>query len=155
MVIHGGCSRDRTMATRIIDLAEARTQRTGIPQDVTVSAGYAAPVSERFHFWVGASGQRYVHTVYSLIDCPAVPAANYLLVRRDASGVCHALSVGRVSEEAPSLNLARIRQLGASLGATEVHVHLLAGNARQGKLIEFDLKSGQLGESVPSSAVRH
>ena len=143
------------MATRIIDLAEVRMQRTGVPQE-PVSIAFAPTTSERFHFWLGASGQRYVHTVYSLIDCPAVPAANYLLVRRDASGICHALAVGRVSEEAPSLNLARIRQLGASMGATEVHVHLLAGNARQGKLIEFDLKSGLLGESgIPGSHVRH
>ncbi len=144
------------MATRIIDLAEVRMQRTGVPQDATVAAGYAPPVSERFHFWLGASGQRYVHTVYSLIDCPAIPAANYLLVRRDASGMCHALMVGRVAEEAPSLNLARIRQLGATMGATEVHIHLLAGNSRQGKLIEFDLKSGLLGETGgPGSHVRH
>lgn len=143
------------MATRIIDLAEARRGRAQFTQGA-VAAAYSAPVSERFHFWSGASGQRYVHTVYSLIDCPATPAANYVLVRRDASGVCHALAVGRVSEEAPSLNLARIRQLGATLGATEVHVHLLAGNARQGKLIEFDLKSGQLGEgSVPATQLMH
>lgn len=142
------------MATRIIDLAEVRNARTGVPQNA-MSTPVAASVSERFHFWSGASGQRYVHTVYSLIECPAVPAANYLLVRRDASGNCHALSVGRVSEEAPSLNLARIRQLGASMGATEVHIHLLAGNARQGKLIEFDLKSGQLEGSLPGSQVRH
>lgn len=143
------------MATRIIDLAEVRNQRAGVPQDA-LPAAFAVPVSERFHFWLGASGQRYVHTVYSLIDCPAVPAANYLLVRRDASGTCHALSVGRVSESAPSLNLAHIRQLGASMGATEVHVHLLAGTSRQGKLVEFDLKSALLANtSIPASHVRH
>lgn len=144
------------MASRIVDLAEVRRDRAAIAAVPAPPASVApAPVSERFHFWAGASGQRYVHTVYSLIDCPAVPAANYVLVRRDASGVCFALAIGRVAEEAASLNLARIRQLGATLGATEVHVHLLAGNARQGKLVEFDLKAGHLEGSVPASQLRH
>lgn len=145
------------MASRIIDLAEVRRERSGFAQDaVAAAATPARAVTERFHFWSGASGQRYVHTVYSLLDCPAVPAANYVLVRRDASGACHALALGRVSEEAPSLNLAQIRQHGAELGATEVHVHLLAGTARQGKLVEFDLKSALLGDrGIPASALRH
>jgi hypothetical protein len=144
------------MATRIIDLAEVRSNRDAIAAAAPVaSVSTVASVSERFHFWSGASGQRYVHTVYSLIDCPAVPAANYILVRRDASGACFALAIGRVAEEAASLNLARIRQLGATLGASEVHVHLLAGNARQGKLIEFDLKTGQLEGAAPASHLRH
>jgi hypothetical protein len=145
------------MASRIIDLAEVRRERADIAQDaVTASTAYAPRVSERFHFWSGASGQRYVHTVYSLLDCPALPAANYVLVRRDASGLCHALSVGRASDEAPSLNLAQIRQHGANLGATEVHIHLLAGTSRQGKLVEFDLKSAVLGDcGAPSSRLRH
>lgn len=144
------------MAARIIDLADVKRRAAGLPCEATTPSRVPPVVGERFHFWHGASGQRYVHTVYNLIDCPAVPAANYLLVRRDASGTCHPLSVGRVSEEAPSLNLARLRQLGASLGATEVHVHLLAGSACQGKLIEFDLRSGQLGDGLMSgSQTRH
>jgi hypothetical protein len=144
------------MAARIIDLAEVRLRSIGAPHEAPAPSRVPAVVSERFHFWHGASGQRYVHTVYNLIDCPAIPAANYLLVRRDASGVCHALSVGRVAEDAPSLNLAQLRQQGANLGATEVHIHLLAGNARQGKLIEFDLRSGQLGEGTQrGSQMRH
>lgn len=147
------------MATRIIDLAEVRGERAAMaPSPGSAAPAVAprlAPVSERFHFWTGTSGQRYVHTVYSLLDCPAIPAANYVLVRRDSSGACFALAIGRVAEEAASLNLARIRQLGATMGATEVHIHLLAGNPRQGKLIEFDLKSGQLEGSVPASHLRH
>lgn len=137
------------MATRIIDIAEARRARSA---SQTADA-FGAPAHERFHFWSGASGERYVHSVYSLVDCPAVPSANYVLVRRDASGLCYAMDIGRVDESAPSLNLARIRQLGAGLGATEVHIHLLARNSREGKLIEFDLKSAQTDEGC-SSGIR-
>lgn len=129
------------MASRIIELPGVRIHRAAALHDVAKPQARPS-ASERFHFWLGASGQSYVHTVYRLIDCPSIPACNYLLVRRDANGTCHVLGVGRVAEDAPSLNLARIRQLGASLGADEVHVHLLAGTPKQSKLIEFDLKSG-------------
>ncbi|MGE4127134.1 MAG: hypothetical protein AB7E80_03095 [Hyphomicrobiaceae bacterium] len=97
---------------------------------------------QRFRFWMGASGRRYVHSVYALRDCPELSAANYILVRREADGKRTILSIGRLVSEAPTLNLADIRQRGASLGADEVHVHLLAESARDSQLIEFDLISG-------------
>lgn len=100
-------------------------------------------------FWIGASGTRYIHTVHSLRLCPELPAVNYLLVHRDASGVQKVLAAGRTSADAPSLNLAEVRKHGASLGANEVHVHLLAEDAKAAKIIEFDLKQAQLGDSMP------
>lgn len=130
------------MVARIIELAVYRAQRS-LPQDEPAERPRMTE-SPRFHFWAGASGKRYVHSVYELLDCPALPAANYVLVRRDANGRAEALSIGRVTNSAPSLNLAEIRQRGAELGADEVHVHLLADNAKVGKLIEFDLRTGQI-----------
>src|SRR4029077_8353939 len=41
-----------------------------------------AAFAQAFHYWRGASGRRYLHSVYSLIGCPALPRANYILVRR-------------------------------------------------------------------------
>jgi hypothetical protein len=95
--------------------------------------------SHRFEFWNGASGQRYVHTIYSLIECPELPRANYVLVRRDAAGERHVLRIGRLDNKAGSLNLAEIRHSGAKLGANEVHVHLLARTAQQRHQVELDL----------------
>lgn len=137
------------MVARVIELADVRLRLAGVVQEPAQPSpapapAYHAPALERFHFWCGASGESYVHTVYRLIDCPAVPASNYVLVRRSADGSCVALGVGTVAEEAPSLNLARLRQQGATLGANEVHVHLLAGTPRQAKLVEFDLRSAYL-----------
>lgn len=100
-----------------------------------------------FQFWTGASGKRYVHSVYSLRECPDLPVANFVLVRRDAGGRCHALAVGRLTNATPSVNVAEIRQRGALLGATEVHVHLLAEGRRQMKDIERDLRGGQFPPS--------
>lgn len=67
-----------------------------------------------------------------------------MLVRRGPNGQRVVLAIGRVSSTARSLNLAEIRQRGAELGADEVHVHLLAETPKQTKLVEFDLRGGQI-----------
>jgi hypothetical protein len=140
------------MSARVIDLAQERARRLG-PADETIVLTQTIPETvteqaERFQFWTGASGKRYVHTVYNLLDCPALPAGNYILVKKSPSGQRSVLSIGRVTHQAPSLNLADIRRRGAEFGANEVHVHLLAGNAKQSKLIEFDLKTAQAVEGA-------
>lgn len=135
------------MVARIIELAVYRAQRTLVEEEMAQRAERASEAT-RFHFWTGASGKRYVHSVYDIFECPPVPAANYVLVRRDANGRPEALSIGRVTSSAPSLNLAEIRHRGAELGATEVHVHLLAESAKIGKLIEFDLRTGQIEADI-------
>jgi hypothetical protein len=133
------------MAAQIISLAEYKSGRTFAPvlRGEQAFLDGAADLAQRFHFWSGASGRRYVHTIYSLVDCPAVPAGNYILVHRDAEGRRLVLAIGRVGNTAASLNLAEIRRRGAELGANEVHVHLLAPNAKLSRLIETDLRSGQ------------
>ena len=142
------------MSARIIDLAEVRARRS-IPASEVNLLDENPDIRERFHFWCGASGQRYVHTIYSLIECPALPACNYVLVRADANGKRAALSIGHVAQSAPSLNLAEIRRRGAELGANEVHIHLLAGSAKQSKLVEFDIKTGQVHAAKAVSHACH
>lgn len=110
------------------------------------SVGIAQGLEQDFHFWRGASGRRYVHTVYSLIGCPELPEANYVMVRRRADGSREALRIARSEDEAPSLNLAAIRQRAAQLGAHEIHVHLLADSRAERALVERDLQAGQFAE---------
>jgi len=129
------------MSARIIELAAFRASRL---DEAELPPQSKANGANRFHFWTGASGKRYVHTVYELLDCPALPAANYVLVRREPGARRKVLSIGRVSNAAASLNLAEIRQRGAELGADEVHVHLLAETQKLSKLVEFDLRTGQI-----------
>jgi hypothetical protein len=130
------------MGARIIQLAEVRARRSGRVQ-TSARLEDTASLTERFHFWSGASGRRYVHTIYSLVDCPALPQGNYILAYRDERGQRTVLAVGRLTHEATTLNLAEIRHQGSMLGANEVHVHLLAGTAKQSKLIENDLRTCQ------------
>jgi hypothetical protein len=123
------------MASRILRLVKFQAQ--------TAPAPVAPDVPARLHFWRGASGQRYVHNVYSLMECPPLPRATYVLARRDENGPRKVLHIACATSEAPTLNLARIRQRGARLGANEVHVHLLARTDEQRRNIACDLRAGQ------------
>ena len=96
-----------------------------------------------FTFWSGASGLRYVHTIFKLLDCPEIPNANVILARRGSNGQVQALYVGRLEEDAPSLNLAELRRTSALIGANEVHVHLLATTEDQRRHIETDLNGAE------------
>lgn len=102
--------------------------------------------------WTGASGSRYLHDVHTLIGCPEVTQSNYLLVRNTADGNRIVLAAGYASSEAPSLNLAEIRQMGATLGANEVHVHFLARDAKHAKTIAHDLREAHRPGSQPVSS---
>jgi hypothetical protein len=128
------------MASRIVSLD--RTQAAPAP------AHTGAPgrrVLARPHVWRGASGRRYAHHVYGLVECPPLPAANYILVRRDAGGRRTALRIGIGRSKAPTLNLAEVRRYGAQAGANEVHVCLDAASDAERRLIACDLRAGLLG----------
>lgn len=119
-----------------------------------MAASSSTVSSDRYCLWMGASGKKYVHSVFWLLECPEISAANYVLVRRSDDGTIAACRVGRVDQEAPSLNLAEIRHKGASFGATEVHIHLLADTPKRAKLIAFDIESGRSGRGAESDT-RH
>lgn len=146
------------MSARIIDLAEVRAARAKPYMRQTSQHSSAIERTEdlmqRFQFWTGASGRRYVHTIYSLLDCPALSSANFILVRRDQEGQRSVLAIGRLAAASPTLNLADIRHRGAMLGANEVHVHLLAESGRDSQMVEFDLRTGHFDvlSSAPSQS---
>jgi hypothetical protein len=117
----------------------------------------AATRPVRFQFWRGASGKRYVHTVQSLLTCPELPRAVYVLVRREFDGSRTPLRIGRTSSDCSTLNLAEVRHRAAKLGASEVHVHLIADSESERMLIEMDLQAGyfQAMQCEPAPAMRH
>ena len=137
------------MAGRILSLAPIQ-RRAEAPAPVAL--GFPQDLPARLHFWRGASATRYVHTVYSLIECPPLPRALYLLVHRNKEGRREVLHIACGENDAPTLNLARVRQRGAQLGANEVHVHFLAETEAQRRLVTCDLRAGQFGELSPEPA---
>jgi hypothetical protein len=104
--------------------------------------------------WRGASGRGYTHSVYSLIECPPLPKATFILVRCDADGWRAPLHVGLASEGSATLNLARIRHRGAQLGANEVHVYFHGRSDGARSLAAYDLRAALFGElgAEPSRA---
>jgi hypothetical protein len=117
---------------------EAETTQWG-PADEPALVCSEAAFAQAFHYWRGASGRRYLHSVYTLIGCPALPRANYILVRRYEDGRRLALAFRQAKDEAATLNLAHLRHEGAKCGANEVHIHLLAKTAHERLLVEADL----------------
>ena len=144
----GTCS----MAARILSLAQRAERRATASAPVT---GRAIDESARSQFWRGVSGRRYVHTVYSLLECPPVQQATYLLARREKDGSRQVLHVASAESSAPTLNLARIRQVGATLGANEVHVHFLAETEGRRRVVTCDLRVALFGtlSAEPARAV--
>ena len=137
------------MSAVVIDFAPVLARRRP-NRAVSVEARIVASgtLSHDFTFWRGASGARYVHTIYPLLECPDLPNANFLLIRRHPSGRSEVVHIGRLENGAPSLNLAEVRRSAATLGANEIHVHLLAASADERESIERDLSgAGELAIS--------
>jgi hypothetical protein len=126
------------MAARIVSPA-------ALQPPAPVALGLPEEVPAHQQVWRGASGKGYAHSVYSLIACPPLPAASYVLVRRDRHGRRTALRVSLGQSDAPTLNLARVRQRGAQLGANEVHVHFAPASEDERRLVACDLRAGLFG----------
>ncbi len=137
------------MSARVIELEKVRKSRNGADataetrRDRLQPHSDGLPLADGFVFWTGATGIRYIHTVYPLLTCPEMPRANVMLVKRDGLQR-RVLAVLRPAHDAPSLNLADVRKTAAQLGANEVHLHLLAGSDKQMKLVEFDLRTAHI-----------
>lgn len=95
-------------------------------------------MEELFWYWRGASGQKYIHSVYDLDACPPLPGAVYVGVRRNGH-LRVAMAVGRFEQFwDKTLGLDDFAML-ESLGATEVHVHLLAKGSEAAEAVKSDL----------------
>jgi hypothetical protein len=106
-------------------------QGHSLPQTILSEAQGA----DRFWFWRGASGRKYIHSIYAMGQCPPVPGAVYVAVRGVGSQR-RAVAVGRfasVWDDDWSL-FHRVK-------ADEVHVHLLARDHAHAEAILGDLKT--------------
>ena len=122
------------------------------PADEPALVCSEAAFAQAFHYWRGASGRRYLHSVYTLIGCPALPRANYILVRRFEDGTRAALAFGQTRDDTASLNLAHLRHQGAKCGANEVHIHLLAESADSRASVEADLLAAHTRRQAAANA---
>ena len=97
------------------------------------------PLASRFCFWRGASGRRYIFSVYSASECPAFRDAILIAAVRDDLGRRRAVAVweaGLFPEPVLARAIRDLRGYGARL---EFHLHLLtsAGANRDAALADL------------------
>ncbi len=94
----------------------------------------APAAASRFRRWVGISGRSYLVSVYPIAQCPDYVDA--VLIAVDAGGAC--VWIGEAGQGGADL----LAMLAAAerAGASEVHVHLLAGDpaARAAAIRDLD-----------------
>lgn len=92
-----------------------------------VALGREAPqAASRFRRWVGISGRSYLVSVYPIAQCPDYVDAVVIAVA-GADGACVWIGESGQGGEA----LAATLRIAAEAGASEVHVHLLAGGSHE------------------------
>jgi hypothetical protein len=104
------------------------------PSKITFDRAFAG----RFWYWRGASGEKYIHSVYKRRHCPPLPGAVYVAVRRNGD-LRSALAVGRFSDfwkrAADTAENLRFEEGEAD----EIHVHLLARDPAEARRVAADL----------------
>jgi len=97
---------------------------------------------DRFWYWRGKSGTRYIHSIYSPDACPPLPGAIYVTVQKLANGRRAALEVGRFCDDWDYVQgLIDDHNVGFSK-IDEIHVHLLANSSDDADEVVKDITAG-------------
>lgn len=104
--------------------------------------------NERFWYWRGVSGKKYIHSIYAVDACPPLPGAIYVAVRR-IGHLRTAVAVGRFS---PFWD-GTFSEF-ADMTADEIHVHLLARDNSAADAVLGDLKAafGEASQALSLAA---
>jgi hypothetical protein len=84
-----------------------------------------ASFAQRFRHWRGASGRRYIFSVYDPLACPSYDNAVLIGAARDENDEVRIVWVADTGA-LPDIALARAKEETAVFGASEFHIHLLA-----------------------------
>ncbi len=101
------------------------------------------PISSRFCSWIGLSGQRYVFSVYPVLECPAFRDAVLLAVVRDMTGQRRVVSVRETGPFPEPVVERAQRELRAFGPGVEFHLHLLAASPAKRAAAFADLAIAQ------------
>jgi hypothetical protein len=107
---------------------------TPITADFPADPGF----KDRFWYWTGASGRKYIHSVYGLEDLPPLPGAIYVGVRREGP-LRLVMAIGRFSPFWDGVLGSCERADFCQAGVDEIHVHLLAKSPEVANAVLEDL----------------
>ncbi len=97
---------------------------------------------DRFWYWRGKSGTRYIHSIYAPDACPPLPGAIFVTVQKLTSGNRAAVEVGRFCQDWDYVQgVIDDYRVGFS-GIDEIHVHLLARSDDNADEVMHDLVAG-------------
>lgn len=102
---------------------------------------------DRFWYWTGASGRKYIHSVYGLDDCPPLPGAIYVGVRREGP-LRLVMGIGRFTPFWDGPLGGRDLQSLRARGVDEIHVHLLAKSPEVADAILEDMLQAYEGDEA-------
>jgi len=102
------------------------------------------------HWWRGQTGRLYPHTVFPLGEVPWVPEANFVLASIGPDGGYEPVYVGATEDLADTLRNSPVLPQALRLGATHIHVHLLAESAERRLAVREDLREG-CGGRLPAA----
>jgi hypothetical protein len=105
----------------------------GFPLSVSFPQDFSD--ADRFWYWRGASGQKYIHSVYPRGTCPPVPGAVFIAVRK-IGNLRTAIAVDRFASVWDDCFDAF-----GEYDADEIHVHLLARNSDAANRVLQDLQA--------------
>lgn len=97
-------------------------------------------IDERFRYWSGASGRRYLFTAIEGEELASFSSGVVLLVREDAFGAAEAVEAVSLAEGGTVLAAELASRLAADDGLT-AYVHLLADRPAAQRALIFDLAS--------------
>jgi len=104
---------------------------------------------DRFWYWRGKSGTRYIHSIYAPDNCPPLPGAIFIMVQKLANGKRAALEVGRFCQDWDYVaGVIDDHRVGFSK-VDEIHVHLLAQSNDNADEVVRDLVAGIGPRPVP------
>ena len=105
-----------------------------------------ADAQDRFWYWRGISGRRYIHSVYPADACPPLPGAVYVLVKKTGT-LRTALSSGLLSEWSGALSP------DVASSGLELHVHLMAATPVEAQAIAADLAQALAWPGSPETSI--
>jgi hypothetical protein len=125
-----------------------RPARSSAPFHAGASAPLRALAGEalaaRFRSWRGASGRRYIFSIFDRQSCPAYEHVVAMIVRRDPDGERRIMFIGDTGCF-PELALARAAKEIPVAGEIEFHLHMLATSRAERNAMIADL--AQAGRS--------
>ena len=136
-----------------LSVAAVRAPDSSVRRDTAQTSSVDAPLAglaesglaERFRYWCGASGRRYLFSVFpvdgrhGLDDCPPYADSVMVAVLRQADGrrrILHAADTGPLPEVVFG---GAALAAAVAAGANEIHLHLLAPDVAARASIVADL----------------